>query len=576
MLMPRSVFGMNHLGARITVGQQIANVISYAISEGVYLQIGSLPTGEIPIPSEISNQTCAEVIAACLKLHPDWIPWIDHSTTPPSYNVTAVSDAVSENFNIGSGGISDISIARRDDLIPSSVYEWSTTIEDSVYRNLSVDKYPPTGPDGGPRVLQSHIQLAGLQSQIQKSRICVTPIPISSASAWAKDWIKVHNPALQSIDNGHFAIARLDSAVVSEPTQPDPISSQAPPLVVSSINQIPNELRSGTIEDWMRVHSGTARVEATLIPASGATHDERVLLAQNCQFYWQGTCTDAQTKIYKGVTSWIAAEQMPTGVAQATYEAIVAAFTYDGSITVKAQEALNVNLVGRKANVAGGAADWASMNAPIHSVSFDVERGETRISFGPVHHLAPADFLEMQRILRWRDVTWWSSSERASNKHGAQNDPSAHGDTVAGYHSPKSDTTTGGSSGETAWSSSFVGGQVSFENMELYPYLGATPFDIVGGGSSGQNITVVDGESIWLHIIFDALTGLVIDSVVIVADSDNHPPIVMSSATPPLQTDAWYELGACDSGHWISYVSSQLCVFSMVQDGRYAKYPLPL
>ncbi len=447
IMVPRSVLGMDHLGARISVGRQIQNVITYAASTGIAIQCGTVPSGETPIPNEISNVTCAEILTLCLKMHPDWIPWIDHSTSPPSYNVTALADASAVGIALdGSGGVSKLSVTRRDDLLPASVRivnEWATTIGSEVYRNMSIDKWPADGPDAGPLVLQAHVPLAGMQQQMQKSRVQVRKIPTTKDDLWAKDWLKAHNPALAKIPDDHFIITSISAGLLAEPDFPDPISAQAPRLVPGGISDLPNELVSGGIEDWMRVKTGRALVSATIEAAPGATRAERGIIARSVS-NWSGVVTNAETKIYKGVSSWIAAEQLPTGIAQATYEAIHASMPYDGRITLKATDFPTTPYLGRKLNLTGAASDWSAMNAPIHSVSFDIDKGTTTIGFGPVRELAPADFLEMQRILRWRPTHWWSREERTSNKHGALNDPSAKGDTVGAFTHPNSELTSDG------------------------------------------------------------------------------------------------------------------------------------
>jgi hypothetical protein len=127
---------------------------------------------------------------------------------------------------------------------------------------------------------------------------------------------------------------------------------------------------------------------------------------------------------------------VPTGIAQAIYTALHAAMPLQGTVTIEAEDIPAVPYHGRVVSLPP---KWADMAAPVHSVDWDVGYGEMTLGFGPAPHLAPADFLEMQRILRARPVTWWSFDERDSGQLGYDAGPSAQGDTVAGFEIPKSE-----------------------------------------------------------------------------------------------------------------------------------------
>ena len=443
MLMPKFVFGITPDGggfSRCGVGQMIINAINYAISVGVDLQLGTVPGGETPIPSQMENTSCAELIRTAMKLHPDWVAWIDHTTSPPTFQVTPVSSLTSLDIAVdGSAEVESFNCIKRDDLIPDGVriiYEFATTIDDTVYRNLSEDKYPVSSPDGGPRVLQATIPLAGIQMQVQKSRVQVIPIPEDAADVTAKDFIRANFSHLSGLPDAAFKVVELTPSLVDEPADhPDPINPQATRLDVADVTDLPNQLVRGQIEDWMRRKVGKVKVACRIEATAAANQDERDLILQGTSDITV-TGTNATTKIYKGITQWVAPEDIPEGLAQATYEAILSGCAYQGAITLIESEISATRYHGKKLNLTGGIAGWATMAAPIHSVDFDIDNGRTTIAFGPVPTLAPTDFLELQRILRYRPTKWWSTTERASNEHGALNDPSSAGDTLNGYDLP--------------------------------------------------------------------------------------------------------------------------------------------
>jgi len=451
VMLPRAVLGLGLIGAdyeRITVGAQVKNILTYAIGQGVNLQLGSFPTGELMIPAEIENQMCAELIQTVLKLHPDWIPWIDHATATPTINVTPVAEMTPRSFPVdGSVEVESFECVKRDDLIPSGVrviYEFATTIEDEVYRNVKIDKYPAGAPDGGPRLIQATIPLAGMSMQIQKSQVQARKLPATNEEL--HDYLKLKFPQLASLpDAGWAATGLVRKVITDEEEQAPQISGQASRLKGTTLAHLPNELVRGNVAEWMRRKVGKVHLKFNLLLTPGATPPSA---AQKKDFDSvpkdkDGNCgltvvaTNAITKTYKGISQWVAADDVPSGVAQDVYDAILNGILYQGSVTITAKNLPALPFLGNKVNLTGGDAEWATMIAAVHSTDWDVDSGKITISFGPAPHLAPQDFIELQRILRFRPATWWSIGERKSNRLGADQKPSAQGDTITPYDVPE-------------------------------------------------------------------------------------------------------------------------------------------
>lgn len=442
ILQPRAVLGLGEIGGTwtyLTVAQQVRKIMEYAISQGVALQIGYVPTGERLLPTEIANVSCAEAIQMALKYHPDWIPWIDHSTTPPTFNVTPIGSAAGAAFAVdGTGPVEAFEVTSRSDLLPASVrivYESADVVDGEVWRKVYVDKYPADGPDGGPQVLTASIPLEGMQMQIQKTRIQSRLLPTSSANAVA--WLKEQFPVIAAIpDADLFCDTWALELVAENPLDfPPAISPQVSRMTFAEPEECTHQLLRGTIEDWMYKKVGPVRVyfHLTARPTVSALL-RRVVEALPSELIITGT--DAATKTYKSVAHWSPAESVPTGIAQAVYDALHAAMPYQGSVTISAPEMPLEPYHGRVISLPP---TWPGMTAPVHSVDWDVASGTMTLGFGPAPHLAPADFLELQRILRARPVTWWSFDERDSGKFGYEAGPSARGDTVGGHDAPKAD-----------------------------------------------------------------------------------------------------------------------------------------
>lgn len=445
-LFPRAVLGIGFdtgtaAWGRIGVGTQIRKILEYAISVGVDLQIGSIPDGELLWPTEVSNTFCSELIQSCLRYHPDWLPWIDHTTSPPTFHVTPVDALDPLEIDVtGSEDTEGFRVTRRDDRLPASVrmvYEFATTIDDEVFRNAVIDKFPGDGPDGGPNVLQAMIPLAGLQMQTQKSRIQTRTIPTDESHAAAKSWIKQNYPHLANVAEEDFTVTSLTRYLIEDTEDhPEPINPRAERLSVTDVDDLPRQLVRGSIEDWMRVKVGRIWMEVTIAPAGGAGAPALAAISKGTPGF-SCTATNATTKTYKGITQWIAPEDVPVGVAQAIYQSIHAGPKHDGFATITETEISPVRRYGKAANLTGGLTEWSEMNAPVHSVDWDVASGTSVVGFGPVPELAPADFLEYARMIRRRPTRWWSVDERAGNKIGSDTEPSASGDTVGGYDRPE-------------------------------------------------------------------------------------------------------------------------------------------
>jgi hypothetical protein len=248
---PMAVLGVDSSGDAISSGEQIEEAISYAISAGVDLQLGTVPAGLPLWPSEVRNVSCAEVIRLSLRFHPDWVPWIDHSTTPPTFNVTPRASLDVRTLDLsGAGDVESFSIQRRDDLKPESVrivYANATIIDGVTYRDHVIDKWPAAGPNEGPRVLSSVIELAGGQMQFQKSRIQTRTLPTDQASA--KTWLKLKFPHLKDVPDAHMAVSGFLKELVDETEDhADPVNPRAERLEVDDATDLPRELVRGTIE----------------------------------------------------------------------------------------------------------------------------------------------------------------------------------------------------------------------------------------------------------------------------------------------------------------------------------------
>jgi hypothetical protein len=443
VLMPRVYLGVDSSGDRITLGEQIAEALDFAIAAGVSLQKGSIPSGMLLWPQEVDGMSCAEVIRTSLRYHPDWLPWIDHSTSPPTFNVTPVASATALSKAITD--CEDVNITELQDRLPSVVricFVTANIIDDEVKRQITVQKYPTDGADSGPGVLATTVDLQGVRSTLQKQQIQTRHIPVETedTALTAKAWLKLKVPALAGVDNAKFNITAWEREIVAETeTPPDPINPAAVrlggPASTITLSDVPRELVKGAVHEWMQKKVGRVYIKWTIEPDATANDAERKLIARAGPGM-SVVATNAITKVYRGIASWTAAETAPSGIAQTYYQTIHAAARYEGTITIPDAD-LSARWHGKKLNLTGGATAWATMAAPIHSVSWNAHRGDATITFGPSPDYALQDFIEYLKLLRRREPSWISTAERISEELGDEAGASAHGDNIGGLDLPR-------------------------------------------------------------------------------------------------------------------------------------------
>lgn len=486
-LSPQLVLGMNAAGDRITVGAEISGIIAFAATAGINIQAGSIPTGMTLWPSEASGLTCAQVIRDALRFYPDWIPWIDHSTTIPTFNVTPRASATARSLAVTD--CTSFGVTKTQDRVPDCVrivYLTATMIDDEVYRDGVVDKWPAEGADSGPGVLTTLVPLAGLQMQIEKQQVQTRTIPADASTA--KAYLKKKFPSIAAIDDANFTITDWSKSLVTETDEAvDPIDEKLERKLATDIAQTPRELVRGTVTEWMQKRVGWVAIKFTLTVESGATEAEAATLQKlDTEFAVIGT--NAITKVYKGVSSYEAGEDAPAGIAQAYYETIAAGCYFEGSATIREDDVGATRWHGSKLNLTGGVTEWSTMAAPIHSVTWDIASQTVTIGFGPNPDYAVQDFLEFLKLLNKRPHTSYTLAERSGNTLGSTTGVSARGDSVGPFDSPAT-ASLGGSGGGGTTAGAFYSIAVAGDG---HTYLQGGSITGGIGIESAANIKIID------------------------------------------------------------------------------------
>jgi len=84
---PGQTYSPAPVAGLINTGQQIKDILSWAISMGANLQVGQITPALYQAWYPIQNVKCGDALRHCLRLHPDCFTEIDYTTTPPTFNV---------------------------------------------------------------------------------------------------------------------------------------------------------------------------------------------------------------------------------------------------------------------------------------------------------------------------------------------------------------------------------------------------------------------------------------------------------------------------------------------------------
>jgi len=117
-------------------------------------------------------------------------------------------------------------------------------------------------------------------------------------------------------------------------------------------------------------------------------------------------------------------EVIPYGLAGYIYN-IEKIPQYEGTFTIQEQEITDPCPLGNNLNLTGSLAEWATMQACVQQISYDVTGGRTALTFGPAGHLGPKDFVERLRVNR--GPRWFNL-----NGNNVQNSPNDGGSTPLG------------------------------------------------------------------------------------------------------------------------------------------------
>jgi hypothetical protein len=429
-------------GALKTNGATIEEIITYAISKGVNLQLGTVtPAFNLPV-YPCRNMMCSEAIQICLRPTPDAVTWIDYTTTPPTFNCQQRADLtpITMPYASTSSGVKHKSseLVPRYDLQATEVvlrYQKTNSItsggDTAVWNTYSSDVYPP-GSTGAIGSLVEAIDLRGAQLK-------AASLTAAAFDPTDKAWWKKHKNDLN--ESGDTPTGRATGIAISNIT----VKKEDGTDIDYSGSGFPRELTDGVFASWMRNGSGTqinvvdaivtADLALTETDPNSTSIPTRIISSHRVMVRVKLTNSAVGTYQYTTVSSFD--EIVPDGLALDTYDTLQT-LQYDGT-----HEVLEVNGITaihgpwELLNLSGGATDWATMNATIQSARFDFFEGRTEITIGPAKHLAPGDKAELLAWARFRQPLEDPAVQKTGQLSGG------NGQMTLGKNTPRENTAEG-------------------------------------------------------------------------------------------------------------------------------------
>lgn len=430
------MIGQSNLGARMTTGECIEEVLDWAIACGLSIAKGTIdPDMQFPFYAA-RDLTCAEVLRQLLRWHPDCIAWFDYSTSTPTFHCRSLANLTGASVGL-SDLISHVRLVPRNDLQLAAVclrFKVLNTVDGEPWVTLTRDTYPLDATGLALDTLFATIELQGNNLTNQYAAIVAEACDAQHATeanrlAW---WKKKDATLASDLLDG---LSITSAAVLDD--NGDAID----------LEDYPYELLDGQVTDWMvapdespgAVINATIKATATADVYQESGHVNPVMLEHKRELSCRVRLTNLPTDTYWLATSDYAAESVPTGMAEAIYNAH-AGLQYEGEITLAGAAANGIGM-GKKLTIATGSATYSGLL--IQSVSEDNWRdvsgawqGRIRLELGPAKFLGTGDLLELLKANRYR-LTIRNPNTRLNARGGFS------GTVGLGEHTAKQDTTKG-------------------------------------------------------------------------------------------------------------------------------------
>jgi hypothetical protein len=395
---PRIIIGQTDAGERRSLSAEIEAVVDYAIARGAPIAKGTIDAGPIAPFSEHMNMRCSEVIMQCMRFMPDRLCYFDHSTSPyPTFNCRLISSLTAANVDIENVDAENVALTPRYDINVPGIritYEQSHSYDGRDYESQTVDA---AGDTDDARCVDLLFELAGSAATFMKQKVVVgayPEAPYTDKAFWkgAFSWLE--------------KVADDD-------------------LTIDSVNRSGEEdytsfLQDGSLQEWM---SGVAFEDEvwTVKVSYVRRNDDGAALetVESKEMKITLRSTNATSREYRRLSSFAAAEAIPSGVATALFNSW-SHLHWAGSVVVTEAEASFSVGPWRKLNLINGLSAWATMGAAVQEVVIDLDRGTSRLKTGPSGVLEAEALISLFRACHARRFAWRAASRTTALVSGSE------------------------------------------------------------------------------------------------------------------------------------------------------------
>jgi hypothetical protein len=439
--------GIDQEGEYVRTGAVIADVLTYAATQGVTIAQGSIEQGlYVPIDDKV-DITCSEVMRQMARWSPDAVSWFDYSTEPnPTFHFRRRGDlealTLDALFDDPEHRPINASPTPRYDLRKDYVLLLFESVGD-VDGEPTFQITPQAAPEGhagtGRRGLVSTINLRGPRFSSTEAEILsvdFTPGDLGPQGSPTEYWIE-RIPALQT---GRYSNVTLTYLGAKDALGDDvDVSGFAYELADGQLSE-DMELEDGDPVEWEKVRLWF-EIEFEHADESGA-----LVGRAKQRLFLDKTVTNAPSGMYTTVEQEDDGEPLAQFAGMAAYLlSATQELQFEGTHSLLDPYDLLSDLglegatwMGKVLNLSGGDAAWAGMNALITQVDHDIDGQGVTLKFGPAPHLELSDLLDLTRNNRNRRN---NTSKRVRTEGAATSDAVRLGqstpDTSANQQAPE-------------------------------------------------------------------------------------------------------------------------------------------
>lgn len=414
-------------GSVTSIGAQTKDILDNAITR--FGSIFAYDTADFtefnstyPPTSEKKDLTFAEALKEEFKWCPRAVSWIDYTVEPPKIHIKSINGISSVSVALGDGTtVSSGDIVPRYDLQISQAiirYEETNRVDNVNFLSIFEDKYPPSASDNT-AIMRATVNLYGYEGHQQSATISCRNL---NTAINTDTWWKEKHPEL----NGYSALTFHYSGMVVTPS-----------------DGYDNELYEGCFHSWMRVGNtsgGDAGLQKTVVVKILVDYtDEYGNVFKNVELNARVKTTNLASGTFTRLTITSYAEPVPSGMAQWFYNNL-SVLIWEGQITIVDEDIPSTQFLGKKLNITGGLSAWTTMGAVVNSTTESLDDGTLVVNFGVSKWLSPSEIIDLLRVTRSRQYTYWSSSITSGVLESD--------DTISPDNTVKDDSTKGSSSPE--------------------------------------------------------------------------------------------------------------------------------